>query len=571
MPEENPSSVLVTRRDQLFPIFAPAELKRLERFGTKRRYAAGEHLYRAGDIAPGMFVILEGEVTSSQHNALGGAEDIVTHKPGSFSAELAVLSRAPALVDAVALSPVEALVIPPDNLRGLMVEEAELGERIMRALILRRVGLLETGHSGPVIVGPSEDGNVLRLASFLSRNGHPHQVLDPTTDEGAKALVREFHGRDDDLPLVFCPAGQTLRNPTENQLAQCLGMVRPIDAAKLYDVAIVGAGPAGLAAAVYAASEGLDVLALDARAFGGQAGASARIENYLGFPTGITGLALMARAYNQAQKFGAHVSIPDEAARLRDMDGHFVLETADDDHARARTVVIATGARYRRPNIQNLEMFEGSHVHYWASALEARLCDGEEVALVGAGNSAGQAAVFLASRVTKVWLLMRGKRLEDSMSQYLVERIGAQENIQVLAETEIVALEGEGAKLTKVRWKHRHSAEENTRPIRHVFLFIGADPNTDWLKPTGIALDEKGFVRTGAECGKHHPPLQTNKPGVFAIGDVRSGSTKRVAAAVGEGAQVVAALHIHLAELNKPPLPAAHGGKSPEVAGGAPR
>src|SRR4051812_33435716 len=374
MADENRSSVLVTRRDQAFPTFTDAELRRLERFGTKRRYAAGDHLYKAGDVAPGMFVILSGEATATQHNALGDAEPIVTHKRGSFSAELAVLSGAPALVDVVAQSPVEALVIPPDNLRGLMVEEAELGERIMRALILRRVGLLETGHSGPVIVGPSEDSDVLRLATFLARNGQPHQVLDPAKDADAKALIDRFHEDSDDMPLVFCPAGQTLRNPTENQLAQCLGMVRPIDSTKVYDVAIIGAGPAGLAAAVYAASEGLDVLVLDCRAFGGQAGASARIENYLGFPTGITGLALMARAYNQAQKFGAHISIPDKAARLRESDEEFMLDTADDDHAHARAVVIATGARYRRPNVPNLEEFEGAHVHYWASALEARLC-----------------------------------------------------------------------------------------------------------------------------------------------------------------------------------------------------
>jgi thioredoxin reductase (NADPH) len=343
-----------------------------------------------------------------------------------------------------------------------------------------------------------------------------------------------------------------LHNPSENELATCLGLVQPIDSTKLYDVAIVGAGPAGLAAAVYAASEGLEVLVLDCRAFGGQAGASARIENYLGFPTGISGMALTGRAYNQAQKFGAHFSIPDESVRLREAEDGFVIETADDDHAHARSVVLATGALYRRPDIPNLDEFEGSHVHYWASALEAKLCAGEEVALVGAGNSAGQAAVFLSGRVEKVWLLMRGKDLRKTMSEYLVERISAQQNIEVLAETEISGLDGNDGKLERVRWHHKPSGKEGARPIRHVFLFIGADPNTDWLKPSGIALDEKGFIRTGAECGKHHPALQTSKPGVFAIGDVRSGSIKRVAAAVGEGAQVVAALHTHLAEIDKP-------------------
>ncbi len=546
----NPPSVLETRREQVFPILPPADIERLKRFGAPRRYRAGEYLSKAGEHSPGMLVILSGEADAFQRDALGHDELIVTHRPGSFSAELSLLSGTPALVNAVAKSNVEALVVPPEKLRDLLVEEAELGERIMRALILRRVGLLETGHAGPVIVGDRENSDVLRLGSFLSRNGHPHQILDPEDDEGAKALLKRSEGSDADQPLVFCPAGQVLHNPSEDQLAKCLGLVIPIDSSKLYDVVIVGAGPAGLAAGVYAASEGLEVLVLDCRAFGGQAGASARIENYLGFPTGISGLALMGRAYNQAQKFGAHVSIPDEAAQLREEDGCFVIDTADGDHARARTVVIATGARYRRPPISNLDQFEGAHVHYWASALEAKLCEGEEVALVGAGNSAGQAAVFLAARTKKVWLLMRGASLRKTMSEYLVERISAQENIEVLAETELSALEGDDGKLERVRWLEKPNGKETARDIRHVFLFIGADPNTDWLKPCGIALDEKDFVRTGAECGKHHPPLQTNRLGIFAIGDVRSGSIKRVAAAVGEGAQVVAALHTHLANLD---------------------
>jgi thioredoxin reductase (NADPH) len=542
-------SVLETRSGQAFPTLSPAEIARMGEFGTARNYRTGENLTQIGKVGPGMQVIVSGEVDITQTDALGNEEHIVTYGAGSFMAELSVLSGTPSLVNGVAKTDVEAIIIKPEKLRALMIQEAELGERIMRAMILRRVGLLETGHSGPVIIGGSEHSDVLRLGSFLDRNGHPHQILDPASNANARTLVEQLKLSPSELPLVVCPTGQRLHNPSENELATCLGLVKPIDSSKLYDVAIVGAGPAGLAAAVYAASEGLDVITLECRAFGGQAGASARIENYLGFPTGITGLALTARAYNQAQKFGAQFSIPDEAVRLRELEGAFLLDTADDDHAHARAVVIATGARYRRPDIPNLAEFEGSHVHYWASALEANLCAGEEIALVGAGNSAGQAAVFLGSRVKKVWLLMRGTDLRKTMSEYLAERISAQANIEVLAETEINALEGETGKLKEVRWKHRRSGQETTRPIRHVFLFIGADPNTDWLKPAGIAVDEKGFVRTGAECGKHHPPLQTNKSGVFAIGDVRSGSTKRVAAAVGEGAQVVAALHAWLAEL----------------------
>jgi thioredoxin reductase (NADPH) len=342
-----------------------------------------------------------------------------------------------------------------------------------------------------------------------------------------------------------------LRNPGENELARCLGLIKPIDAVKVYDVAIVGAGPAGLAAAVYAASEGLSVLMLDRRAFGGQAGASSRIENYLGFPTGITGMALMARAFNQAQKFGVEMAIPDEVVRLHDSEGGFALDTASDQHVRTRSVVIAAGARYRRPDIANLADFEGSHVHYWASPVEGRLCAGQEVALVGAGNSAGQAAVFLATRVSKVWLLMRGKSLRATMSRYLVDRIAAQANIEVLAETEVSALEGESGNLEAVRWRCRATGEETRREIRHVFLFIGAEPNTDWLKSYGVALDAAGFVCTGPDFGGARA-LETSKAGVFAIGDVRAGSVKRVAASVGEGAQVVATLHAYLADIAQP-------------------
>ena len=535
----------------MFPTLPAEEVERLRRFGEIRRYPAGTQVTNAGTPSPGMVVVVAGALEVTQKDALGHEEFIVTHEPGSFSAELSLLSGTPSLVSSVAKTDLEALVIPPDKLRKLLVEEAELGERIMRAMILRRVGLLETGHSGPVILGESGDSDVLRLGSFLDRNGHPHRILDPATDEDAKSLVQQLDISESDLPVVICPNGRWARNPTENELATCLGLVRPIDPSKCYDVAIVGAGPAGLAAAVYAASEGLEAIVLECRAFGGQAGASARIENYLGFPTGITGLALMARAFNQAQKFGAQFSIPDEAVRLHDADGAFVIETADGDRARTSSVVIATGALYRRLTLAGTEQYEGSHVHYWASALEAKLCAGEEVALVGAGNSAGQAAVFLSRRAEKVWLLMRGKDLRRTMSEYLVERISAQPNIEVLAETEMSAFLGTEDKLERVRWKHKPSGKETERPIRHVFLFCGADPNTEWLKPSGIVVDSKGFVRTGTDLSGNHPPLQTSKKGVFAIGDVRSGSVKRVASGVGEGAQVVAALHAYLAERDR--------------------
>ena len=553
--------LIESRRDQMFPVLEPAEIDRLTRFGERKFFAAGERLVATGEIAPGAFVILAGQVDVMQSGRLGHSQLIVTHGPGSFMGELAQLSDRPALVDASAKGPVEALVIPPRRLRDLMVEEAELGERIMRALILRRVGLLDAGAGGPVIVGSADHADVLRLEGFLTRNGHPHQRFDPKTDPCAQTLIERFHIAAGDLPIVLCPNGQLLRNPSDVELARCIGLVKPIDPEKIYDVVIVGAGPAGLAASVYAGSEGLSVLALDCRAFGGQAGASARIENYLGFPTGITGLALMARAYNQALKFGVDMAIPDEVASLQGQTvadaGRFLLTLANKECVRARTVVIASGARYRRLDVENLASFEGSCVHYWASPLEGRLCAGQEVALVGAGNSAGQAVVYLSSQVAKVWLIVRGPSLDASMSRYLVDRIAARPNVEVLTETTVTALEGQDGILEAIRCRSQRSGEELRRAIRHLFLFIGAEPNTEWLSRSGVTLDDKGFVRTGANLRR---PLETSLPGVFAIGDVRSGSVKRVAASVGEGAQVVAALHAFLAEAgDKAALPANTG------------
>ncbi len=544
--------VIETRYEQMFPALELAEIERLRHFGEPRSYGTGEALLATGEVSPGMFIILSGEAAVTQHNVLDRDHPIITHGSGALMGELAQLSGRPSLVDARATKPTEALVIPSLRVRDVLVAEAELGERIMRALILRRVGLLQGGIAGPVIIGPADDGHVLRLAGFLSRNGHPYQRLDPETDSCAKTLVERFRIEPSDLPIVLLANGQMLRNPREGELARSIGLVRPIDAAKVYDVAIVGAGPAGLAAAVYGASEGLSVIVLDSRAFGGQAGASARIENYLGFPTGISGMALMARAHNQGEKFGVEFAIPDEVVRLEcrgDPDGaRFQLRLANGEEVRARAVVIASGARYRRLDVANLQAFEGSSVHYWASPLEGKLCAGQEVALVGGGNSAGQAVVYLAGHVAKVRLLVRGSGLEASMSRYLVDRIAVLPNVEVLVQTEVSALEGQGGILEAIRWRHLPSGQETRRPTRHIFLFIGAEPNTAWLSQSDLALDDKGFVRTGAELENGHRPLETSRHGVFAIGDVRAGSVKRVAAAVGEGAQVVATLHAFLAE-----------------------
>ncbi len=548
-------SIIDTRRDQMFPVLEPGEIERVHRFGEARSYRAGDALAQIGDVGPGLMIILAGNVDITRRGQTGHREPIVTYGPGAFMGELAQLAGRPALIDAHAQGPVEALIIAPERLRALLISEAELGERIMRALILRRVGLIELGAGGPVIVGRAENGDVLRLEGFLRRNGHPHQRLNPDTDPEAKALIDRFHVDAAQLPIVLCPGGELLRNPSEIELARCIGLVGPIDPNRVYDVAIVGAGPAGLATAVYAGSEGLSVLVLDCRAFGGQAGASARIENYLGFPTGITGMALMARAYTQAQKFGVEMAIPAEVIGLQPRGGpdesRFVLQLSGGERVGARSIVIASGARYRRLAVENLDAFEASSVHYWASPLEAKLCAGQEVALVGAGNSAGQATVYLAGRASKVWLLARGPDLAASMSRYLVERIVGLPNVEVLTQTSVTGLEGRDGMLKAIRWRRGASGKEVPLPIQHLFLFIGAKPNTDWLSGSGVALDPRGFILTGADTSENRRPLETSRRGVFAIGDIRSGSVKRVAAAVGEGAQVVATLHAALAAVGR--------------------
>jgi thioredoxin reductase (NADPH) len=542
------ASTLATRRHQVFPVLDAQEVQRVTRFGEQRTFEPGESLATAGRRSEGVMVILGGNVRVSRKDLVGVEEVIVTYGPGGFLGGLEQLAGRPSLVDARAVGAVTALVIAPERLRTLFVGEAALGERILRALILRRVLLLESCAGGPVIVGYADDRNVLRLEGFLRRNAHPQQTLDAAADPGAQAIIERFHIDASELPVVLCPNGELLRNPTEDELARCLGLVSPLDPAREYDVAVVGAGPAGLSAAVYAASEGLSVLVLDRHAFGGQAGASARIENYLGFPTGISGIALTARAYNQAQKFGVEMAIPRSVTSLEcpcdSSSGVFSLRLDDDECVRARSVVVATGARYRRLEVENLTPFEGSSVHYWASPLEARLCAGQEVVVVGGGNSAGQAVVYLASVVSKVWLLLRGRHLGAKMSSYLVERINGLENVEVVSQATLTALLGENGFLEAVRWREGELPEVQ-RQIQHLFLFIGADPNSAWLTGAGVALDSKGFVLTGGELARQ--TLETSRAGIFAVGDIRSGSPKRVATAVGDGAQVVASLHRYLA------------------------
>lgn len=540
-----PLDTLTTRREQMFPLLGEGDIARAARFGTPCNYRTGEHLFRAGEPSPGMFILLQGLVSINQRDGLGHVVPIVREGPGAFLAEVGQLSGAPALVDGIAEEPVEALLLPPAQLRALITAEAELGERITRALILRRVALIERGAAGAVLIGDAQAPRLVRLENFLRRNAHPYHVVGPREDAGACALARQYASRPHEV-LAVCPDGAILVDPDEDELARCLGLMDPHEQDQLFDVAIVGAGPAGLATAVYAASEGLSVVALDCRSYGGQAGASARIENYFGFPTGISGQALTGRAYVQAQKFGARILVPAKVTALECAPGTTpALRLADGRRLRARAVVVASGARYNRPEVPSLPAFEGRGVWYWASPIEARLCGGEHVVLVGGGNSAGQAAVFLASHAASVTMLVRGAGLAATMSRYLIDRIDAASNITVVPRQELAELEGdESGRLALVAWRDRNSGEVTRHPIRNVFLFIGASPETAFLAGCDMRLDGAGFIVTG---GAGRGELESSLPGVFAIGDVRAGSTKRVGAAIGEGAAVVAALHRFLA------------------------
>ncbi|KPF96323.1 thioredoxin reductase [Rhodopseudomonas sp. AAP120] len=544
------------RYDQTFPVLTPAEIARIRRFGEIRHYADHELLFETGKPGPGMFVVLAGNVAVTQRDGLGRVTPVAEQGPGQFLGEISQLSGRVSLVDGCAEGDVECLLVPPERLRALMVAEADLGERIMRALILRRVNLLQGGVGGPVLIGSPNSSDVVRLMGFLTRNGLPHHLLDPAVDRDAGDLVARYSPSPGDLPLVVTPDGTVLRNPREAELARAVGMIGQIEPGKVYDVAIVGAGPAGLATAVCAASEGLSVAVCDQRAFGGQAGASARIENYLGFPTGISGHALTARAFNQAQKFGADVMIPIEVKALDcgRGDGTFALDIDDGAALRARSIVVASGARYRRPEIANLATFDGRGVYYWASPIEARLCKEQEVILVGGGNSAGQAAVYLSTHAARVHMVIRGGGLAASMSRYLIERIESTPNIELVFNTEVVEVNGApDTGLERVTLRSRLSGETWPMEVRNLFLFVGADPATGWLDGCGVNLDRGGFVVTGvpiegATNQRSTPSLETSVPGVFAVGDVRSGSVKRVGGAIGEGAQVVAALHGYLAD-----------------------
>ncbi|HXJ29076.1 MAG TPA: FAD-dependent oxidoreductase [Gemmatimonadales bacterium] len=548
---------LTSRADQLFPTLTAAQLERFTAHGRTRTVTAGEELIRAGEPTTQLFVVRSGRLDVVR--TMAATEEVVaSFGPGMFTGEASLLSGRRGVADIRAATPGEVIEVDRDRLLTLIQTDSELSEILMRAFILRRVELIARGVGDVVILGSAHCQGTLRVKEFLTRNGHPYQTIDLDRDPSAQELLDRFQVRPADIPVVICRCETVLRNPTNQQIADCLGFNEAIDATQVRDVVVIGAGPAGLAAAVYAASEGLDVLVVEATAPGGQAGSSSRIENYLGFPMGISGQELAGRAYTQAQKFGAEILIARDAKRLACERKPYALEVGSEQRLPARAVVIATGAEYRRLPIADIARFEGAGIYYAATFMEAQLCEGEDVIVVGAGNSAGQAAVFLAQSTRRVHLLVRSGKLADTMSRYLIRRIEDHPAIERHFYTEVVALEGNG-RLERVSWRDKQTNRVEQHPIRHVFTMTGAVPSTAWLGGC-VALDEKGFIKTGRDLSPEdlaaarwplaRSPhlLETSLPGVFAVGDVRSGSVKRAASAVGEGSIAISAVHQVLAE-----------------------
>ena len=543
--------------ERMFPTLTPAQVKRIAAHGKQRSIRSGEVLIEAGARVVPFFVVTAGRVEVVRPS--GSTETLVAvHGPGQFTGEVNMLSGRPALVRSRTIESGEVSELDHEHLLALVQTDSELSELIMRAFILRRVELIARGFGNVVLLGSNHCAGTLRVKEFLTRNGHPYSYIDLDRDAGVQDLLDRFQVTAADVPVLICRGEVVLRNPTNQQIAGCLGFNEAIDETQIRDVVIVGAGPAGLAAAVYAASEGLDVLVLETNAPGGQAGSSSKIENYLGFPTGISGQALAGRAYTQARKFGAQVIIATGAKRLVCDRKPYAIEMDDNMRVLARTIIIATGAEYRVPTIENLSEFKGVGVYYGATFMEAQLCRGEEVVVMGGGNSAGQAAVFLAQTAKRVHMLVRSKGLAETMSRYLVRRIEQNPAIDLRTKTEIVALEGSNH-LERVRWRNDQAGSIETHDIRHVFVMTGAVPSTEWLRGC-VALDAKGFIKTGPDLSQDdlaaaswplaRPPhlLETSLPGVFAVGDVRGGNTKRVASAVGEGSIAISFVHQVLSE-----------------------
>ncbi len=548
---------VASRPEHVFPTLTPEQVARIAVHGRVRPIQRGEVLVQAGDRVVPFFVVASGQLEVVRPS--GTSETLIAVQgPGQFTGEVNMLSGRPVFVRIRASESGQVIEVDREHLLSLVQTDSELSDILMRAFVLRRVELIAHGLGDVVLVGSSHCAGTLRVKEFLTRNGHPYSSIDLDRDAEVQDLLDRFHISMADVPVLICRGEVVLRNPTNQQIADCLGFNEAIDAAQVRDVVIVGGGPAGLAAAVYGASEGLDVLVVESNAPGGQAGSSSKIENYLGFPTGISGQELAARAYTQAQKFGAQVIIAKGATQLVCDRKPYAIGIDDGARVPTRAIIIATGAEYRKLSLDNLSEFEGAGVYYGATFVEAQLCRGEEVVVVGGGNSAGQAAVFLSQTAKRVHVLVRSSGVAESMSRYLVRRLEQSPVISIRPHTEIVALEG-GRHVERMRWRDNQAGAVETQDIRHVFVMTGAVPSTQWLNGC-IALDAKGFIKTGPDLSREdlaaaHWPLaraphllETSLPGVFAVGDVRGGNIKRVASAVGEGSIAVALVHLVLRE-----------------------
>jgi thioredoxin reductase (NADPH) len=545
---------------QAFPVLTAAQIDRIRPGGKLRKVTPGEVLFEPDDTEVPFFVLLSGSMEIVQSD-LGGEHPITTHGPGGFTGELTMISGRRSLVRGRVTEPGEFLEVSADGLRSLVARDAELSEIFMRAFILRRLALISHGYGNLIVMGSRHCANTLRIREFLGRNGHPYTYIDLDTDKASQELLDRFAVKTGEVPVVICNGQDILRNPSIQQVADCLGFNVSIDQSQVRDLIIVGAGPSGLAAAVYAASEGLDALVIETDSPGGQAGSSSKIENYLGFPTGVSGQELAARALTQAQKFGAKMMVAHQVVQLKCNHRPYEVVLDNGNTLAARAIVISTGAQYNKPPLANLKRFEGQGIYYGATYIESQLCGDQEVVVVGGGNSAGQAAVYLSQTAHKVHLLIRSKCLSETMSRYLIQRITQNPAIEMHYKTEIVDLQGE-AGLERVSWLDQASGETFTHEIRHVFIMAGASPRTEWLRGC-VALDDKGFILTGRDLDASSglvPPstwkltrapemLETSLPGVFAVGDVRAGNVKRVASAVGEGAIAIHLVHRTLAEV----------------------
>jgi thioredoxin reductase (NADPH) len=544
-------------RAEAFPALTAAQITRIRELGRVRKVELGEVLFEPGLTNAPFWVLLSGSLDILLPDETGSERAILTFHAGAFTGEMPMLSNRGALARGRVSQAGEFIELNSQQLHALLARDAELNEILMRAFLLRRILLLSSGYGNVILMGSRHSPATLRLRDFLTRNAHPHTYIDLDTDKGSQAMLDRFSVKVEEIPIVICNGKTVMRNPSTHELARCLGFNYSIEPTEVHEVVIVGAGPAGLAAAVYAASEGLDVLVIETKAPGGQAGSSSKIENYLGFPMGVSGQELTNRATAQAQKFGAKMMIASSVARLNCDQRPYEVRLDDGRTIPTKTIIIASGAQYNKPRIKNLANFEGLGVYYGATFLESQLCGQGEVIVIGGGNSAGQAAVFLSETAGKVHMLVRTNRLSDTMSRYLVQRIEVNPKIGLRYSTEIVALEGD-THLERVTWDDKSGATES-HPIRHIFIMAGASPRTDWLRGC-LALDDKGFILTGRDLDPRlkefgwildRPPqmLETSLPGVFAVGDARANSVKRVASAVGEGAIAVSLVHRTLAEL----------------------